>query len=144
MARFIAIAEECDATMLLWKTTAGNQKDKYLFQLNMRNRKHSEQIKKRFIKAVDLLVQMNYPTLSESDIVKTIHLTHSNFIRIKTSADYFPTLEQCATLCIRHNYSAEWLITGAGQQKTIKQKATARQLLEMATAAVKEELKKKK
>lgn len=110
----------------------------------MRKRKFSEQIKKRFIHAVDQLAQKNYPTLKESDIVKTINLTHANFIRIKTNKEFFPTLEQCATLCIRHNYSAEWLITGEGKEKKITDKTTALQLLEMATNEVRKELKKKK
>jgi hypothetical protein len=110
----------------------------------MRTRKFSEQIKKRFIKAIDQLVQKNYPVLKESDVVKTVGLTHGNFLRMKNSKEFYPTLEQCATLCIRYNYSAAWLMTGAGIEKTVTPKTTALQLLEIATAAVKGELKKRK
>lgn len=105
----------------------------------MRARDQSEKIKSRYVKAVTFIV--NDSGKKESEIVEDIGFTVSNFIRMKMQ-DYYPTIEQCALLCQKHNFNGDWLLTGRGNMNALPKKIPAVQLLKLATNAVAEELTK--
>lgn len=95
--------------------------------------KPREQIKKRFLKAMDIIAREKYPAKMQVDVIKSIGMVPSNFYGMRGKTGLYPTLDQCYMLCIKYSVSAEWLLLGKGQMQHIEiKKAGTAELLKAA------------
>lgn len=86
----------------------------------MKNRLHSEEIRKRFVQAVEAIASSGYPKDSTVvSIVRSIGLEPSNFYRLRKEGQY-PTLDNCVELCLKYDINPLWLFMGDGSMKEIK------------------------
>lgn len=81
--------------------------------------KHREKIKKRFLQAVELIAQENYPKKVEADIIRSLGFAPPNYYKMRSTTGNYPTLDHCYQLCTRYQISADWLLTGKGDVKKI-------------------------
>lgn len=81
----------------------------------MTTRKQSKAIKKRFVQAVEMIAQENYPKSREVDIIKSIGFTPANYYRLRATENNYPTLDQCVQLCTKYRISAAWLLLNSGK-----------------------------
>jgi hypothetical protein len=95
------------------------------------------------VKAIEFIAKQNYPAEKEANIVKALGLTPANFYRMRASDGNYPTLDQCAEICLQYNISASWLLTGKGNLKAIIVKQSPIELLKNAVQQIEIELNNK-
>jgi hypothetical protein len=108
-------------------------------------REHSKQIKARFIQAVSALAKEQYPELKEIDIIRSVGMLAVNYYKMRVDEGRYPTLDNCALLCLKHGISGSWLLCNKGSMKEINgRKMEAVEMLKIATKEIEMNLKVKK
>lgn len=106
-------------------------------------RTHSEAIRLRFVEAVEHLAAAGYPKETVVSIVRSVGMEPSNYYGLRKPGRY-PTLDNCAELCLRHDISPAWLFLGEGTMKKVDVKTmNALELLKQSVQAIETELKEK-